>query len=391
MTGHPDIIPSFLRRRGDQPTRVTNEELFFDLVYVFLVTQISHGLLHHLSWLGALQTLVLWFAAWLGWQYTGWVTNWFDPRVPALRGVLFATMALALLCGAAAPEAFGPKGVQFALCYVLMQVGRSAFIVARLPKSHALAPNYRRIVGWGLIAVCFWVAGAFCPPGWRLTLWLIGVLCEYVSPMFGFALPGLGRSRTSDWTIDGGHLVERCQLFVIVALGETIMASGASMAEAEIWSVPKLAGFAASFLCTVAMWWLYFGTLSQTAEHAITHSSDPGRMGAYFHYLHALLIGGIIVTAVGMELMMENPMEHAEGAPVLIMMIGPVLYLLANATYRWVASSRLPRSQIISAIGLAALVLLRAYISMLAIGCVATLVLLAVGWNDKSSVKTSSV
>ncbi|MDT8872502.1 low temperature requirement protein A [Komagataeibacter rhaeticus] len=71
---------------GPDGTRVTNEELFFDLAYVFLVTQISHGLLHHLNWMGGVQTLILWFAAWLGWQHTGWVTNWFDPRVPALRG-----------------------------------------------------------------------------------------------------------------------------------------------------------------------------------------------------------------------------------------------------------------------------------------------------------------
>ncbi|MGS0646552.1 low temperature requirement protein A [Komagataeibacter melomenusus] len=327
-----------------------NEELFFDLVYVFLVTQISHGLLHHLTPAGGVQTLILWFAAWLGWQYTGWVTNWFDPRVPALRGVLFVTMALALVCGAAAPEAFGPRGLAFALCYAGMQVGRSAFIVFSLPASHPLAPNYRRILGWGILAACFWVAGGLATPEMRVPLWALGVACEYISPMFGFWLPGLGRSHTTDWTISGSHIVERCQLFVIVALGETIMASGLSLAESAHWSWIELGGFAASFVCTLAMWWLYFQTSSEEAEDAINTSSDPGRMGAYFHYLHVVLIGGIIVTAVAMDLLLENPLEDASGAPALVMTLGPVLYLLASTAYRWVATRRMMTSQIVGVI-----------------------------------------
>lgn len=141
MTEQDASMHRLMRKPGADNARVMNEELFFDLVYVFLVTQISHGLLHHLTVLGGVQTLILWFAAWLGWQYTGWVTNWFDPRVPALRGVLFLTMALALVCGAAAPEAFGPRGLAFAVCYAAMQVGRSGFIVFSLPATHPLAPT----------------------------------------------------------------------------------------------------------------------------------------------------------------------------------------------------------------------------------------------------------
>lgn len=373
----------FVRSVGPASARVTNEELFFDLVYVFLVTQISHGLLDHLGWLGAFQTLILWFAAWLGWQYTGWVTNWFDPAHPALRGVLFATMALALLCGAAAPDAFGSRGLVFALCFAAMQVGRSAFIVWRLPRTHPLAPNYRRILGWGVIAGCFWVGGGLADPQARLVFWSLAVLCEYISPMFGFWLPGLGRSQTADWTISGGHLVERCQLFVIVALGETIMASGLSMAEAERWSGAELAGFGASFACTIAMWWLYFGTSSEEAEHAIARSSDPGRMGAYFHYLHAVLIGGIIVVAVGMDLLLENPWDSAEGARGLVTMVGPMLYLLATVLYRWVATRRIAGAQVAGAAVLAVLACVGQSLPMLALGWLGTAVLLCASWRGR--------
>ncbi|KDE19262.1 membrane protein [Acetobacter aceti 1023] len=371
---------SFIRKSENGHVEVTTEELFFDLIYVFLVTQISHGLLHHLGPIGFLQTLVLWFAAWLGWQYTGWVTNWFDPRSAALRCVLFASMALALLCGAAAPEAFGARGLSFAICYTMMQVGRSAFVVARLPANHALLPNYKRILVWNMISGACWIAGAFYPAHERLAFWSAAVLCEYISPMFGFWLPFLGRSHTSDWTISGSHLVERCQLFVMVALGETIMASGLSMARAAQWTTPTLSGFFTSFLCTIAMWWLYFGTSTKQAEHAIKHSSDPGRLGAYFHYIHAVLIAGIIVTAVGMDILLENPLEIVTGPALFAMISGPLLYLVGSLVYQRIVTAQWPMPQMGGIVGFIILLCLGQTQSALVLCCMGTLLLLSVAW-----------
>jgi low temperature requirement protein LtrA len=136
-----------LRHRDGHHAPVTYEELFFDLVYVFAVTQLSHSLLHHLTQMGALETLILWFAVWLGWQYTCWVTNWFDPQTPAIRSVLFVTMLLGLVMAASLPQAFGDRGLVFACAYTAMQVGRTAFVVLQLPATHPLAPNYRRMLG----------------------------------------------------------------------------------------------------------------------------------------------------------------------------------------------------------------------------------------------------
>jgi low temperature requirement protein LtrA len=184
--GHP-----LLRHRDGHHARVTFEELLFDLVYVFAVTQLSHGLLHHLTLLGVVETLIMWFAVWLGWQYTCWVTNWFNPEMPRVRGLIFAIMFPALLMAASIPEAFGDRGLVFALAYVLIRVGRTAYIVLHLPSEHPLAPNFRRMLGWMVIAAAFWLTARFWRP-WRIGLWLVAVLCEYVSPMFGFALPGLG-------------------------------------------------------------------------------------------------------------------------------------------------------------------------------------------------------
>jgi low temperature requirement protein LtrA len=197
---------STLRDRDRQETKVSAAELFFDLVYVFAVTQISHHLLHHLTGLGALQVLVLWCAVWLGWQYTCWVTNWFDADRLPVRLLLFAVMLVAMLMAIALPEAFGATGLLFAASYATLQVGRTVVVLLLLGRGNPLAPNFRRILAWLCLSAAFWIAGGLAEGAMRLALWGIAVACEYGSPMVGFWTPRMGRSRTSDWTIAGGHL-----------------------------------------------------------------------------------------------------------------------------------------------------------------------------------------
>jgi len=365
--------------------KVSSVELFFDLVYVFAVTQLSHRLLEHLSPIGALQTLLLWFAVWLGWQYTCWVTNWFDPEKLQIRVLLFALMGVALPMSAAIPEAFGERGLLFAGCYVGLQVGRSVFVLLCLGRGNALTPNFLRILGWTVISGIFWIAGALQEDATlRLALWAAAVLCEYVSPMFGFALPGLGRSSTRDWTIEGGHLAERCQLFVIVALGESILVTGATLAQAADWGGDTAQAFALAFATSLILWWIYFDTSSRDASHRIAHAEDPGGMGALFHYLHVLIVGSVIVVAVGCELLMAHPHEHVGIKHVAATLGGPGLYLLGNALFRRVVYGRVPASHIAGLLGLAAWATAAAALgsSLLALcaGVVALLLLVA-AWD----------
>lgn len=373
--GHP-----LLRRRDGHHARVTYEELFFDLVYVFAVTQLSHELLHNLSAAGVVETLILWFAVWLGWQYTCWVTNWFDPETPRIRALVFVTMLLGLVMAASIPMAFADRGLVFAGAYVAMQVGRTAFIALQLPASHPLAPNYRRMLGWLLISAVFWLCGAMVQHEARALLWVVAILCEYVSPMFGFALPGMGRSRTREWTIEGGHLTERCQLFVIVALGETLLASGATLANAAEWDAPVVLALLATFVGTLAMWWLYFGTSSKDATNAISHSDDPGRIGAYFHYVHAILIAGVIASAVGNDLVLAHPHAHPAAAQVAILLAGPAIYLLGSAAYKRVVYGTMPVSHLVGVLLLLALVPVGVRADMLIMGWLTTVVVLIVSF-----------
>lgn len=381
-----------LRSRGDT-ARVLNEELFFDLVYVFAVTQLSHYLLDHLTVLGALQTLLMWFAVWLGWQYTAWVTNWFNPGALPIRSALFAIMLVALVMAAALPQAFGERGLVFAGCYAAIQVGRTLWVLTALGRGHALQANFRRILAWTLVTASLWIAGGLAVDAQhRLLFWAAAVVLEYVAPMFGFAFPGLGRSDTSEWTIDGGHLAERCQLFVIVALGESILASGVALAQEAQWHAADLVRFLVTFVGSLAMWWMYFDTSSQQAAHKIEHSNDPGRIGAHFHYTHVILVAGIIVSAVADELVIGHGPHHVEPKYLAVLLGGPAIYLLGNALFKRVVYGRLPLSHLVGLAALALLTVLASHATVAAIGTATTVVMVGVaGWEAVSRRRAANV
>jgi low temperature requirement protein LtrA len=376
---------ALLRVRDGREAKVSFGELFFDLVYVFAVTQISHLLLGHLSLAGAAQALVLWFAVWLGWQYTAWVTNWFDPDKLQIRLMLFAIMVAALVMAAALPHAFEELGLVFALCYVAIQVGRTLFVLLSLGSRHELAPNFQRILGWVCISAAFWIGGALVEGPARLVFWAIAVACEYFSPMLGFLLPGLGRSRTSDWSIEGGHLAERCQLFMIVALGESILVSGASLSHHAHWDAPTVIAFFVAFLSSLAMWWVYFDTSSKAGSHAIAHSDDPGRVGSFFHYVHVIMVGGVIVSAVASELIIGQPDGRIDATSAAVLIAGPLLYLLGNAFYKRAVYGRLPLSHLAGLAMLVVLIPLAFLTDLLMVGGLTMTILIVVAvWESRS-------
>jgi low temperature requirement protein LtrA len=368
-------------RSRDQAARVSNEELFFDLVYAFSVTQLSHYLLDHLTLLGAVQTLVMWFAVWLGWQYTAWTTNWFNPGTLRIRGVLFAIMLLALVMASALPGAFAERGLVFALCFVGIQAGRTLCMLIAIGPNDPLTPNFRRLLAWNCVAGAFWIAGGFADGQLRLALWFGGVLCEYIAPMIGLRFPGLGRSSTSDWTVDGGHLAERCQLFVIVALGESVLATGIAFGHHAEWHAVDLFALLVGFAGSLAMWWMYFDTSAREASHVIEHSSDPGGIGAKFHYTHVILVAGIIVSAVADELTIGEGGHHVELKYLGALIGGPALYLFGNALFKRVVRGFTPQSHLYGLGLLAVLAVVTVFVShltVMAVGTLTTVIMIAV-------------
>lgn len=342
-------------RDGHEGGRVTYAELFFDLVFVFAVTQLSHGLLEHLTPAGALQTSLLAMAVWWVWIYTSWITNWLDPERAPVRLLLFVLMAAGLLLAASIPQAFAERGIAFAGAYVFMQIGRSLFMLLAV-RAHddGNYRNFQRITLWFVLSAAFWITGALSDGPARLGWWAAAIATEYLMPAVGMWVPGLGRSTTADWTINGAHLAERCALFIIIALGESVLVTGATFAGLA-WTVPTVAAFAVTFVGSVALWAVYFNIGAERASRLIAAADDPGRLGrSGYTYIHLLIVAGIIVSAVADEMTLAHPLGHAETKAALVILGGPALYLAGTAFFKRLSAPNVPLSHLVG-LGLLAL------------------------------------
>lgn len=371
-----------LRPRVDGQQRVTNMELFFDLVYVFAVTQLTRLLGENLTWLGALHVVILLCAVWWAWMYTAWVTNWLHPDVRAVRIVLLGVMLASLVVSATLPEAFGGRGLIFAVTYVVMQLGRTGFVLFAVRRDTGLRLNFQRIVGWLVVSGACWLLGAFVSGGARDGLWAAAVVVDFLAPVCGFWVPVLGRSVTADWTIAGDHLAERCQLFMIIALGESILDTGSTLGTTTL-TAPTITAFVLAFLSTVALWWVYFDRSADDSSRAIAMSTDPGRLGrSAYTYFHLPMVAGVIVTAVADEKVVAQPLGHGSASLTITVLGGPALFLLGHLLFKRAVFGNLSWSRLIALAVLAALIPLGGVAAPLLLAGAATAVVLGVAVVD---------
>ena len=380
---------SLLRERDGGEARVTPLELFFDLVFVFAVTRLSHRLLEHLTVVGALETLFLLLAVWWAWIYTIWFANWFDPDRPAVRALLVTVMLASLFMSVAIPDAFAERGLMFAAGYVAIQVGRTGFAVITLNRSlgasHPLSRNFQRILVWFAIPAMLWVAGGLLEGETRYALWGLALALEYAGPAAGFWTPGLGRSTTEVWNVEGGHIAERCQLFIIIALGESIIITGSTFADLEA-STAWVAAFVNAFLVSAAFWWIYFSRHAEAAREAIASSEDPGRLArSGYTYFHLPMVAGIIAVAASDEITVAHPGEPGTVAFTMLVLGGTALFLAGQALFKGAISDLLPWtpwSRVVAIAALAALAPVGGALPALALSVAATLVVVGLAVWD---------
>src|SRR4051812_15457212 len=322
-------------RKEGARQETTTVELFFDLVYVFAVTQISHVILADLSVAGVARASFLLVVVWWAWIYTTWMVNWFDPEWPAVRGVLTGAMLASLLMAAALPEAFGDHGLLFAASYVALQVGRNVAAASLLAREHRLRDVFERLVVWSAFTGVLWLAGAALDGDQRLLLWIPAVAVGLAAAVARYWLAGRGCAGAPDWDIEAGHFAERCQLFIIIALGETIVVTGATAAAAGLTPTVVLC-LVVAFLQTAALRWLYFGAASERSSAAMSAADDPGRLARdAYTYLHLPIVAGIIATAVGTDLLISHPAAALHGTGLAMMLGGPSVFLLGETLFRW--------------------------------------------------------
>jgi low temperature requirement protein LtrA len=313
------------------------------------------------------------------------MVNWFDPASAAVRIVLVGVMLASLLMAAALPEALSEHGVLFAVSYVVLQVGRNAAGAALLARDHPLRAVFERLVVWSVASGALWLAGAALEGDDRLLLWAPALVLDLLAPVAGYWVPGRGRSTTTDYDVDGGPFAERCQGFIIIALGESIVVTGATAAAAGLGTTVVLC-LVVAFLETAALWWLYFGMAAEHSRTAMAESEDPGRLARdAYTYLHLPLVAGIIAAAVGDDLLIAEPHHALHGVGLAMVVGGPALYLFGESLFRARMTGTTNPKRLLAVVVLLALAFLGPHVSALALTIAVTVVLTALAlWEHRS-------
>ncbi|WP_433538955.1 low temperature requirement protein A [Micromonospora sp. CA-249363] len=348
---HPRLLR---RRQGVEPT--TSTELFFDLVFIFTITQVSHYLIAHPDWRGAARTALLLALVWFVWVYTTWVTNWLQPDQGPVRAMLIGVTLGSLLLSATIPQAFAGMGLLFAAVYVTVQVGRTAFALWAAQGNPWLVDGFQKSLPWIAATSVLVVVGGLLDTPAREGAWAAVIVLEVVGLSIGYPLPGRERSRPERWMVEGGHLAERCAAFVLIALGESILVTGSTLT-AHV-DVVRLGAFGVAFAGSVALWWVYFARSAPAAAEVVARAGS--RTGALsrlaFNYLHPVMVAGIVVTSAGDERLLHAPGATATTVTALFTLGGPALFLAGHAAYQAVLWRALPTSRIAAVVLLLALV-----------------------------------
>jgi low temperature requirement protein LtrA len=371
-------------------------ELFFDLVYVFTVSQLSSNLIHDVSLRGIVETLVLTLAVMYAWFMTVWTSNWLDverrPVQLMLLGLMFATLLMATSVSAA----FGPTFEQFGfgtnraglfvIGYLAIQVGRTLFAVSAF-RGHRLHQHFVNALAWEVGTGLLWIAGIFVDGDARLAIWALAVLLTYGGVIAGHPLPGHRSPFSSDSQIYAEHLLERFRLFFLIALGETVLTIGKAFVDVPV-DIGRLIALAASFLGTVSLWWCYFHRSERVGIDAVRSGGDGSRLVALGNYTLVAMVVGIVGIAVGDELAIAEPgFEEVTAAMSALIFGGPAIFLLAQLAFFRQATGEISRSRIVACVALAVLAFATASFTLLAAVIAASLVLLAVAIADTRAEK----
>ncbi len=366
----------------DNPERkyeVTPLELFFDLVFVFAVSQLSRHLLTHLSWRGAAETLVMLLAIFAVWFTTSWSATMIRADQSRTRWLVLAVMLLGLFMNASVTRAFTTSGWAFVFPLLLIQLGRTVWTLVNSTDA-VLREHYFRTLLWVIATTPLWIAGAAMSPEARVLWWALAAGIDQIGRWLAHPIPGR-RLRSENVEFDVDHMLERCRLFLLIALGETVLTTGMAIADASI-TVMTLATGTFALAGTVALWALSFGRSHRLIIRHLEKTSDPIRASRHAVNALTVMVAGLIAVAVANEEAIAHPHGHTSFALSLLLGGGPILFLAAQGWYLWAVPNVRSQLHVIGGValllvGLATLAV-PPYVALLLVGAsVSTLAMLA--------------
>jgi len=366
--------------RGDEH-EVTPVELFFDLVFVFAITQVTRLFVQEPTWLGLLRGMLVLAAVWWAWNAFAWLTSAANIDEGGVRLAVLGTTALMLGVALAVPRAFARDAILFAVAYFLVRSMHAVLsLIVRRDDSES-REALLRFIPTALIGASILVIAALVGGDLRIALWIIALLIDYSGP----AVIGMGQG----WAVAPEHFAERYGLIILIALGESVVAIG--VAANFVLNAEELLAAALGMTTVSALWWLYFdvGALFVRRSFRATRGADRARLARdAYSYLHLPLVGGIVLFAFGLETTLRRPGDSLHTVAAVALCGGAALYLLAHVAVLRRATGRLSRRRTWATGALVVLITAALYVPALAALALVTAVCVgvagaeALGWRE---------
>jgi low temperature requirement protein LtrA len=350
---------------GEQ--RVRPLELFFDLVFVFAITQVTSFLSHDPTWSGLLQGLLLLGALWWAWSAYAWLTNTLDPEEGAVRLAVLAAAAAMLIVSLATPGAFGSDGVIFGVAYFVVRALHLLLYTIAGRGDPDLFRAVVRIVPAAILAPALLVVGGFLDGSAQLAIWGAALVIDYLGVLLG---------HMRGWRVSPEHFVERFGLIIIIALGESIVAIGVGAAGAPI-DAGVIAAALLGMTVAACLWWSYFDWAIFVGQATLAEATGARRAVLardLFSYLHLPMVGGIVLFAFGLKATLADVGDSLGSLPAFGLLGGIALYMLAHVVFRLRIGGGLGRGRPIATVVLLGLLPVAREVSALtALGLVAVI------------------
>ena len=309
---------------GEQ--RVTPLELFFDLVFVFAITQVTGLMSADPTWEGLVRGLLIFAALWWAWAAYAWLTNTLEPEAIAVRVAMVAAMAAMLLVALSVPGAFNDDALLFGIAYFAVRV-LHLVLYAIAGKGTDVFGAVLRMTPSSLTSSVLIIGAALLDGLPQGALWLAALAIDYLGVLVG---------RGQGWAVSPAHFAERHGLIVIVALGESIVAIGVGAAELEL-GTGEIVAAVLGIGVVAALWWAYFDVQALLARRSL--SEARGRVRAelardYYSYLHMPMVAGIVLFAMGLKKTLEHVGDPLATVPAVALCGGLGLYFGAHVAHR---------------------------------------------------------
>jgi len=312
---------------AEREQRVTPLELFFDLVFVFGVTQVTNLMSDDPTWPGLGRGLLVLAAIWWAWSGYAWLTNVLEPEEGTVRSAMVAAMAAMLVVALAVPEAFGEHGVLFGVAFLIVRLLHLQLFVLAGKRDADMLRAVLRFAPPSLVASALLIMAGFLDGSAQAALWLAALAVDYSAALTG---------RGEGWRVSPAHFAERHGLIVIIALGESIVSIGIGAAGVAL-STSIVAAAVLAIVAVAALWWAYFDVYAVQAQRQLSELSRAARSRFardYYSYLHLPMIAGIVLFALGLKKTIEHVGDPLATVPAVALCGGLALYFFTHVVLR---------------------------------------------------------